>query len=364
MIDAALGGMALAATPAWAGFKPTRERTQRASTRPGLGVALVGLGSYSTGQLAPALQLTQHCHLAAIVTGTPTKVPIWQERYGIEDRHVYDYDTMHRIADDDAVHVIYVVVPTGLHAKFAMMAAATGKHVWCEKPMAMNVDECERMIAACRDHGVKLSIGYRMQHEPNTRTVIQYAKSRPFGPIQRVEALAGYPGRGGTGWRFQRNMGGGALYDMGVYTINALRYATGAEPTLVRNARQSTKNPAIFTEVDETTEYELVFPSGMIGYGRTSVGEDINRLRVDCAEGWYELTPMQSYHGVRGTTSRGDRLEQPIVNQQARQMDDDALALSSRAPLMVSGQEGLRDVRIVQAIMSAVRSRGQVQVDG
>jgi glucose-fructose oxidoreductase len=105
-----------------------------------LGVALVGLGYYSTDLLAPALQETMHCHLAGIVTGSPEKIPVWQQKYGIADANVYNYDNMDRIANNDAIDIIYIVPPTGLHTEYSIKAANIGKHVWCEKPMARTVD--------------------------------------------------------------------------------------------------------------------------------------------------------------------------------------------------------------------------------
>lgn len=327
-----------------------------------LGVALVGLGSYSTYNLAPALQQTKHCYLAGIVTGSPHKIPDWQKKYGIKDQHVYNYENMHQIADNDEIDVVYIVVPTGLHAKYAIIAADAGKHVWCEKPMAMNIPECQAIIDACRKNKVKLSIGYRMQHEPNTQTVIQYASTLPYGKINTVKALAGYRGGGGSGWRFQKDMGGGALYDMGVYTINGIRYATGMEPIAVRSAQQINARPELFTEVDETTSYELEFERGLIAYGKTSVGESMNQLRVECEKGWYELSPMQSYNGVVGQTSDGIQLDTYIVNQQARQMDDDALAILNNTEVLVPGEEGLRDIRIVKAILASAAKQQYVKL--
>jgi len=348
--QSARAAAAFMAAPYFLSCKPKQNRK--------LGVALVGLGGYAGGQLAPALQMTEHCYLAGIVTGSPEKIPRWQRKYGIKDANVYSYDTMHRIADNPDIDVIYIVVPTGLHAKYAIRAANTGKHVWCEKPMAMNVEECQAIIDACNQNGVKLSIGYRMQHEPNTQTVIQYADTKPYGAIQSAEALAGYAGPGtGSGWRFEADMGGGALYDMGVYSINGLRYATGLEPLRVLSAKRTVPN-----EVDVTTEFELEFPGGLRGYGKTSVVESINRLRVDCAEGWYKLEPMQSYSGVQGITSDGKRLDKPIKDQQARQMDNDALAILNDKPVLVPGTEGLKDIRIVQAVMEADRTGQAVRI--
>ena len=334
-----------------------------ASTRQAkpLGVALLGLGYYSRDLLAPALQLTKHCQLRGIVTGSPEKIPTWQEQYNIPDANVYNYDNLNTIADNDDIDVVYVVTPTGTHMRFSVAAAEAGKHVWCEKPMAMNVDECQRIIDACNQNQVKLSIGYRMQHEPNTQTVMEYAKTTPYGPIQNVIAEAGFAGSGPTGWRANPELGGGALYDMGVYTINGLRYATNREPTEVRSAQRTIPDNL---EVDVTTTYQLAFPDGIMGDAKTSNVEAVNRLRVNAADGWYQLSPMQSYSGVRGETSDGKQLDKPINNQQARQMDNDALAILNDTPVLVPGEEGLKDIRIVNAIIEADRTGQVVKING
>ena len=326
-----------------------------------LGVALLGLGSYASGQLAPALQLTRHCRLVGIVTGTPSKAPMWQERYGIADKNVYSYENMAELIDNPDIHVVYIVTPNHVHAQYAIAAARAKKHVWCEKPMAMTSEECHSIIEACHENGVQLCIGYRLQHEPNTQTVIEYASSNPFGAIVEVEARAGFAGYGpgdANIWRLKRQMGGGALYDMGVYCINAARYATGEEPTRVSNARQWTERPELFAEVDEWTEFDLEFPSGIIAHCRTSFGERLDSLDVRCEAGSYRLEPMQSYNGVSGEASDGTQLNQRIENQQAKQMDDDALAIIEQRAVLVPGEEGLRDVRIVEAIQRSV-STGQ-----
>jgi glucose-fructose oxidoreductase len=327
-----------------------------------LGVALVGLGYYSRDLLAPALQLTEHCELTGIVTGSPHKIPIWQKKYGIKDQNVYNYENMHRVADNPDIDVIYIVLPTGLHAKYSIIAANTGKHVWCEKPMARTVEECQAIIEACKKNKVKLSIGYRMQHEPNTQTIMRYAKEKPYGQIKTVNAEAGYREGRTDHWKLKKDMGGGALYDMGVYPINGIRYAMGTEPVEVISARHETTRPEIYTEVDETTYFKLRFPGGAIGEGATSFARGMNHLRVDCEDGWYELRPFQAYNGIRGRTSDGTLLNERIPNQQARQMDNDALAIKENRAVKVPGEEGLRDIRIVEAIYASASSQKSVKL--
>lgn len=323
-----------------------------------LGVALVGLGYYATDLLAPALQQTEHCELRGIVTGSPEKVPQWQSKYGIKDANVYNYENMDSIANNDDIDVIYIVLPTGLHAEYAIKAANAGKHVWCEKPMAKTAQECREIIEACNRNNVKLSIGYRMQHEKNTQTLMKWAETKPFGEIQTLEAAAGYNGSTITPWKLEKEMGGGAMYDMGVYPLNAARYTTGMEPIAV-SATHTTNRPQMFDEVDETTIFRLEFPNGAIANCRTSFGESMNNLEVDCENGWYYLRPFQSYSGVRGEASDGTTLEPMRKNQQAVQMDDDALAIINNQPVLVPGEEGLRDIAILEKIYESAAKDGE-----
>jgi glucose-fructose oxidoreductase len=352
---AGLGGASALWSLPWRGGAKTAERT--------LGVAIVGLGGYAEGLIAPGLGRTRHCRLAGIVTGTPDKVPAWQQRHGIADANVYSYDSFDRIADNPAIDVVYIITPPHLHKSLAVRAANAGKHVWCEKPMAMNADECQQMIQACRRNKVALAIGYRMQHEPNTRTLMGYATSRPFGRLREVRAEAGYAGYDiddlrPRNWRLARAFGGGPMYDMGTYPLNAARYTVGAEPLAV-SARARVDRPAIFDEVEEYMDFTLEFPDEVRATCATSFGRSMNQLRATCAEGWYELAPFQSYTGVRGQRSDGRRLEAVVEHQQALQMDNDALAILRGTPLRVPGEEGARDLRIMDAIFRSAREDGR-----
>jgi len=334
-----------------------------------LGVALVGLGGYSSELLAPALQLTRHCRLTGIVTGSPEKIETWQQLYAIPDRNVYDYDGLHRIADNPDIDVIYVVTPNHLHKPLTLAGAAAGKHVWCEKPMAMDAAEGEAMIAACSSNKVRLAIGYRLRHEPNTRRLMAMASERPFGGIRRVEAAAGFNGyRNGDddAWRLDAARGGGAMYDMGVYALNAARYCTGLEPLAV-SATQDTTRPELFRGVDETMRFTLEFPGDIVADCVTSFGEDLNRLHVDCERGWYGLEPFQTYEGIAGKASDGTVFNAslgPTPHMQAAQMDDDALAIINGTPLRAPGEEGLHDLRVLDAIFASARGGGRRVVVG
>lgn len=323
-----------------------------------LGVALVGLGYYSTDLLAPALQLTEFCELKAIVTGSPDKIPIWQTKYGIEDKNVYNYENMHTIADNDEIDVVYIVLPPALHAMYAIIAANAGKHVWCEKPMEVTSEKCQSIINACNKNKVKLSIGYRMHHEPNTQLLMRWAKTAPYGKINHVYAEAGYYESRIKHWKQIKELGGGAMYDMGVYPLNAIRYTKGMEPIAV-SARHQTNRPEIYHEVDETTLFDFKFEDGSTASGKTSFGENINDLKADCESGNYYLRPFQSYTGVSGAASDGTVLKAFTGNQQAKQMDADALAIIKNTSVLVPGEEGLKDIALVEQIYNSASKDGK-----
>jgi glucose-fructose oxidoreductase len=156
-------------------------------------------------------------------------------------------------------------------------------------------------------------------------------------------------------------MGGGVMGDMGVYPLNAARYSTGLEPIAV-TARASTTRPEIYFEVEETMEFDLEFPEGATASCKASFGMGMNDLKVNCSKGWYSLSPFQAYSGIDGITSDGVKLNAQIPNEQAKQMDDDALAIMNSTPLIAPGEEGLRDIRVVEAIYQSVTKKGRVVI--
>ncbi|MDX1364568.1 MAG: Gfo/Idh/MocA family oxidoreductase [Arenibacter latericius] len=334
------------------------------ATRPSkekLGVALVGLGYYSKDLLAPALQLTKNCELRGIVTGSPDKIPAWKAKYGLKDKNIYDYQNFDDIANNPDIDVVYVVLPPSMHAEYTIRAAKAGKHVWCEKPMAPSVTECEAMIKACKDNKVKLAIGYRCQHDPNIQAYIKVGKERPFGKVKMISSAAGYFDGRTDHWKQSKAMGGGAMGDMGVYALQGARLATGEEPISVL-AQASTTRPNIYHEVEETMMFQLEFPSGALAACHTSFGINMNHLHITYEKGWLKMQPHSSYSGNNGSMSNGTIINYPIKNQQAKQMDEDAHAILNNTNLIAPGEEGLRDIVVVEAIYKSAAQQCAIKI--
>ena len=314
-----------------------------------LGIALVGLGYYSTDLLAPALQMTEKCYLAGIVTGTPAKAETWKAKYKIPDKNIYNYQNFDQIANNPDIDIVYVVLPPSMHREYVVRAAKAGKHVFCEKPMAPSVADCEAMIKACSSSKVKLAIGYRCQHDPDIQTIRKLAREPKFGKVKMVTSAAGYFDARTDHWKQKKSLGGGVMGDMGVYALQGARLATGEEPISVF-AQASTTRPDIYKEVEETMMFMLDFPSGAKASCQTSFGINMNQLQVNYEKGWAKLEPQSGYNGNKGSLSDGTLIEFPIKNQQAKQMDEDCDAILRGTDLIAPGEEGLRDIRVVEAI--------------
>lgn len=327
-----------------------------------LGIALVGLGSYSKHQLAPALFNTEHCYLAGIVTGTPSKEQEWMTKYNIPKENVYNYENFDDIAKNKAIDIVYVVLPNSMHADFSIRAAKAGKHVICEKPMAVSVAECDAIIDTCKKQGVKLGVGYRMQSDPYTNEIKRLVKEQPFGSVQYVSSDAGYYSGGSPDqWRLNIELsGGGALVNMGVYAIQSNIYGTGFNPISI-SAQEFSTRPEYFKKTDESITAQMKFPNGAVGILFTSHNANANRLFVSFRKGWVELNPCHSYGPLSGRTSEGRDITFPYQPQyqQTLQMDDFSKHILTGSTNFAPGEMGKRDMIIVEAIYKSIKEGGK-----
>src|SRR5215204_4005416 len=176
-----------------------------------LGIALLGLGGYASGQLGPALRETRLCELRAVVTGHPEKGEQWANEFSLKKQNIYSYETFDRIADNKDVDIVYVVTPPALHPDFVIRAARAGKHVISEKPMATSVTDCDRMIAACGKSNVQLGVGYRMHYDLFRKELMRIANTQEFGPLTKLNGNFSFV-MNQKQWRVEKKLaGGGAM---------------------------------------------------------------------------------------------------------------------------------------------------------
>ena len=332
-----------------------------------LGWAIVGLGSLAINQILPAFAKCEKSKVVAFVSGHPDKAHKLALRYGVSEKNIYNYQNYDAIKDNPEVDVIYIVLPNGMHAEYTVRGLQAGKHVLCEKPMANTPAECQQMIDAGKNADRKLMIAYRCQYEPYNREAIRIAHAGELGPTQMILADAGFPIGDPTQWRLNKKLaGGGSMMDIGIYALNASRYLAGEEPTEVNAMIFSTPNDPRFKEVEEHVTFQLRFPSGILANCTSSYGYfHQSHFRVMGTDARLEMDPATWYSGMRMWIERGNDIDWKdlqVVDHFATEMDHMSDCVMQNRQPHTPGEEGLRDLTIIQAIYEAARNGRTVKL--
>jgi predicted dehydrogenase len=332
-----------------------------------LGWAIVGLGRLSINQILPAFAKCEKSRVVAFVSGSPEKANKLAQRYGVNPKSIYNYQNYDSIRDNPEVDIIYIVLPNGMHAEYTIRGARAGKHILAEKPMANTPADCQQMIEACRKANRKLMVAYRCRYEPFNKAMIKMARDQELGPIKVILGDHGFNIGDPTQWRLKKDLaGGGSLMDIGIYSLQATRYVTGEEPVEVNAMMYTTSGDVRFKEVEETINFQLRFPSGILANCTSSYGySGQNRYRVVTTKGWFELEPATSYTGLRMRVGRGGAVEERNLPQQdhfALEMDHMSECVMNNSEPLTPGEEGLRDLKIMMAIYEAARTGKTVKL--
>ncbi len=318
----------------------------------------MGLGGYAT-LVAKGMQSSERATITGLISGTPAKLKTWGEKYQVPEKSRYNYQNFDQIRNNPDIDAVYVITPNALHHDQVIRCARAGKHVICEKPMAINAREGQEMVDACKKANVALLVGYRMRFEANTLEVIRMRKAGEFGAIRFFQGLTGFAIGDPSQWRLNKALaGGGSLMDIGVYSVNGARYMVGEEPVWV-TAQETKTDPVKFREgVDETIQFQMGFPGGAVASCLSSYNTSfLDRFFMSGEKGFAELHPAAGYGPIEGRTHQG-KLTHAHRTHQTVQMDEmAALLLDGKQPVVpVDGEEGLKDLKILDAIYEAVRT--------
>ena len=329
-----------------------------------VGFALVGLGRLTIDQILPAIDRSERCRVAALVTGDRAKGLELARQYGVPESAVLTYAEFDRLRDNADVQAVYIVLPNGLHEEYVVRAARAGKHVLCEKPMANSSAEARRMVEACKAANRKLMVAYRIQYEPHHRLVRDWTRERKYGKPVMIEAYNGQNSGAVDQWRHKKALaGGGSLPDIGLYNLNTIRYVLGEEPIEILATTYSAPGDPRFTEVEENCVWQMRFPSGVQANCACSYGAHASRrYRVYAETGWYGLDPAFAYTGLRMEASYADgeveyrqNPSKGAFDQFRLEMDHFARCIMEDVRPFTPGEEGVQDHVLMEAIYRSAR---------
>ena len=327
---------------------------------------MVGLGHIAQVAVLPAFAHARaNSELVALVSDDPQKLKILGRRYHVD--HLFSYREYGDCLRSGMIDAVYIALPNHLHAEYSIEAARAGIHVLCEKPMAVTEKDCRAMIRAAERAGVKLMIAYRLHFEKANMTAVRIVRSGKLGDPRFFTSSFSMQVRPDN-IRTDKEKGGGTLYDIGIYCINAARYLFRAEPTEVFAFSDTSKKDKRFKEIDEMTGALLSFPDGRLAEFISSFGAaDVGSYRVVGTKGDVRLDqayeyvyPINLYVTIKGKSRKQTFRKRDQFAPELEYFSD--CILNNRTP-EPSGNEGLADVRIIEALYRSAKHRRPVKID-
>ncbi len=329
--------------------------------------AVVGLGHFAQAAVLPAFaHARKNSQLVALFSDDARKRRRLGKKYRV--RQVVGYDEYDALLASGAVDAVYLTVPNHLHKDFTVRAARAGVHVLCEKPMAPSEADCREMIAACQEARVKLMIAYRLHFEAANLTAVDLARKGKLGDLRYFSSVFSLPVKAGNVRTLPTDEGGGPLYDIGVYCINAARYLFGQEPTEVVAATATRSDDGRFAEIEEQVAVTLRFPEERLATFTASFGAaDSGWYELGGTRGSLRLDPAYEYAMPMSLEARiGDKIKKRRFgkrDQIAPEIEYLARCVLRDEEPEPSGWEGLHDVRIIRAILEAAETGRKVAID-
>jgi predicted dehydrogenase len=331
-----------------------------------VGYCVIGLGTIAD-HFMRGVQGSSNSKITGLVSGHRDKAERIAAQYGVPTSSIYSYEDMDRFRENKAIDAVYVALPNSMHAEYTIRSAKAEKHVLCEKPMSTTVKEAEDMIAACNAAKVKLMIAYRLHYEPLNLKAIKLIKDGALGKIGTINGAFGFNAAPGA-WRLNKKLaGGGSLFDVGIYVLNATRYLSGEEPIGFTGVTGTVeKNDPRFQEVEGSISWTERFPSGLVATGSSTYETQMpGFVKVFGPKGTLEIGPGLNYDGMRlranfSTGGRGSpniEIDDSNPEKDPMQFTREAnhfseCVLMNQTPSS-PGEEGLRDMRYIEQIYRA-----------
>lgn len=326
-----------------------------------VGYAVIGLGALSQTAILPAFANTKRSRLVALISGDEQKAKTLAQKFDVP--HIFTYENFDRCFALPEVDAIYIATPPGDHERWALAAAGAGRHVLCEKPLAASVKQGRNMVDTCRKNAVLLMTAYRKYFDPATVRLKKMITNDDLGRIDVIHTLFTELrkfGDNSPNWLFSREMGGGGpLVDLGIYCVNTSRWLVDEDPISATSVIW-VRDPRRYSEVEEGVSFRLDFSSGLVVQGTTSYSAGFSSfIHVHGEKGWIELAPAFAFEEERRMsgkiTGRWFSKKYNPLDEFAMELDYFAERISENGSLEPDGEQGLRDLIIVEAIYRSAR---------
>jgi predicted dehydrogenase len=326
-----------------------------------IGFAVVGLGRIARSSVLPCFARTKHAKLVALLGRDKKAAAELGRKFHVSA--IYAEGEFPACLENPDVSAVYIATPQDSHLYYTQMAARAGKHVLCEKPLALNARQSAQMVDVCRRHGVLLMTAYRKHFEPSCLHLKRLIQSGSLGRIDTIHtgfSELHVPGVSPSWLLDPAIAGGGPLMDLGVYCLNTTRWLVQEDPLEVSSAAASTHDKKRFRHIEEAIAFRLRFPSGLIINASTSYGAAMcSFMLIQGTKGWACLSPAFDFaeecHLTGKIAGRWFEKRFPLVEEFAPEVDALASAIQQSRPVSPDGLQGHRDMLIVEAIYAAAR---------
>jgi glucose-fructose oxidoreductase len=328
--------------------------------------AVIGQGYFAQAAVLPAFAHARSSELVALFSEDDRKRKQLGKKYGAT--HSLPYESYDDLLASGEVDAVYIALPNHLHREYTVRAAAAGIHVLCEKPMAVTEAECREMVEACKESSVKLMIAYRLHLEAANLSAVDLAGKGKLGELRYFSSVFSLPVQGGNIRTSPTDKGGGPLFDIGIYCINAARYLFQAEPTEVMAMTATRPGDERFADTDEQLSASLRFPGERLATFTASFGAaDHSSYILAGSKGLLHLEPAYEFAMPMTLETRiGSKVKKKVFkkrDQIAAELEYFADCVARDREPEPSGWEGLHDVRIIQALLQSAATGQKVALD-
>jgi predicted dehydrogenase len=334
-----------------------------------VGYAVVGVGSISQVAVLPAFAHSKKARLVAVVSGDKKKARKFADQF--KASQAFAYEELATCLRNPAVEAVYIATPPGEHEKYAVAAAKAGKHVLCEKPLAATVKQARSMVETCRRNKVQFMTAYRKYFEPSSVTLKNMISKGELGRIDVIHTLFSELrpfGDQSPSWLFSRKLcGGGPLTDLGVYCLNTCRWLVDEDPIAASGAVRWVRDRRRYKEVEEGIAFRLDFRSGLVLQGTAAYSAAFSSfVHVHGEKGWAELAPAFAFEEERRLSGKiaGRWFAKTFkpIDEFALELDYFSECIRKDRKPKPDGEQGLRDIIIIDAIYRAAKKGGTVKI--